>query len=272
MANRIQIRHGTNAPTNNQLLPYELGWGNGALYIGNPTSGQAPINIVENILNNITITINANATSYYWNLTGTNGNKSVTYSLAPYSSRQNSACFYSGTTAPNGTTRLNYNGYLYATKLYSNGTEVLTSHQSLAGYLPVTGGIITGNLTVSGTTTISGYLPLTGGNITGNTWVSGVGLNLGAKDTTNQLSISVIVDSGHQEHGLYSNGYASTSTTLTSDPGWIIYRDQNGKINIPQNKSGNILWSDLGRRIWVQNDATVPSSAVNGDIVLVKIV
>lgn len=56
----------------------------------------------------------------YWSgsVSGTTG----TY--APFTSRQNSACFYTGTTDPNGATRLNYNGYLYATKLYSNGTEV----------------------------------------------------------------------------------------------------------------------------------------------------
>lgn len=46
---------------------------------------------------------------------------------APYSSRQNSLCLYTGTTAPNGTTRLNLNGYLYATKLYSDGNEVQTT-------------------------------------------------------------------------------------------------------------------------------------------------
>jgi len=69
-------------------------------------------------------TITANATDGYWNLTGTNGTNAVTYALAPYSSKQSGANFYTGTTVPDGTTRLNYNGYLYATKLYSGGTEV----------------------------------------------------------------------------------------------------------------------------------------------------
>jgi hypothetical protein len=73
-------------------------------------------------------TITANATDGYWDLTGTNGTNAVTYALAPYSSRPSGAGFYTGTTAPNGTTRLNYNGYLYATKLYSGGSAVLTSH------------------------------------------------------------------------------------------------------------------------------------------------
>lgn len=50
MANRIQIRHGTNAPQNGELLPYELGWGNGALYIGGINT-ILPINITGNAAN-----------------------------------------------------------------------------------------------------------------------------------------------------------------------------------------------------------------------------
>jgi len=72
-------------------------------------------------------TITANATDGYWDLTGTNGTNAVTYALTPYSSKQSGANFYTGTANPDGTTRLNYNGYLYATKLYSNGTEVSVS-------------------------------------------------------------------------------------------------------------------------------------------------
>jgi len=73
-------------------------------------------------------TITANATDGYWNLSGTNGTNAVTYSLSPYSSKQSGASFYTGATNPDGSARLNYNGYLYSTKLYSGGAEVLTSH------------------------------------------------------------------------------------------------------------------------------------------------
>lgn len=51
MANRLQIRHGTNAPENGDLLPNELGWGNNALYIGGLNNNQnvvLPINITGN--------------------------------------------------------------------------------------------------------------------------------------------------------------------------------------------------------------------------------
>ena len=65
-------------------------------------------------------------------LDGSNSGTEITY--APYTARADKLMFYTGTTAPNGTTRLNLNGYLYATKLYSGGAEVLTAHQSLSNY------------------------------------------------------------------------------------------------------------------------------------------
>ena len=43
---------------------------------------------------------------------------------APYTSRPDGAGLYSGNTDPNGTTRLNYNGYFYATKVFSGGVEL----------------------------------------------------------------------------------------------------------------------------------------------------
>ena len=65
-------------------------------------------------------------------LDGSNSGTAITY--APYTSKQSGLSLYTGTTAPDGTTRLNLNGYLYATKLYSGGAEVLTAHQSLSNY------------------------------------------------------------------------------------------------------------------------------------------
>lgn len=46
MANRITIRRGTNTPTANDLLPYELGWStqDGKLYINN-NGTIIPLNI-----------------------------------------------------------------------------------------------------------------------------------------------------------------------------------------------------------------------------------
>jgi len=90
------------------------------------SSGNAYVNVPWS--NTTSFTITANATDGLWDLTGTNGTNAVTYALAPYNAKQTNASFYTGTTNPSLTTRLNYDGYLYATKLYSGGAEVLTSH------------------------------------------------------------------------------------------------------------------------------------------------
>lgn len=57
-------------------------------------------------------------------LDGTGGANSVKY--APYGSKA-AGKLYTGTTNPTSTNRLNYDGYFYGTKLYSGGSEVLTS-------------------------------------------------------------------------------------------------------------------------------------------------
>lgn len=62
-------------------------------------------------------------------LDGSNSGTQITY--APYSTQQTKLSFDTSTTNPTRTDRLNLNGYLYATKLYSGGNEVLTSHQSV---------------------------------------------------------------------------------------------------------------------------------------------
>jgi len=58
-------------------------------------------------------------------LDGSNSGTAITY--APYSAQQTKLSFDTSTTAPSRTDRLNLNGYLYATKLYSGGTEVSVS-------------------------------------------------------------------------------------------------------------------------------------------------
>ena len=73
-------------------------------------------------------------------LDGSNSGTTITY--APYASGTatstwvgtdaNAGKLYLGTVNPSKTTRLNYNGYFYGTKLYSGGSEVLTSVPNLA--------------------------------------------------------------------------------------------------------------------------------------------
>ena len=69
-------------------------------------------------------------------LDGSNSGTRITYK--PYTSQQSKLSFDTSTTNPTRTDRLNLNGYLYATKLYSGGKEVLTSHQNINGKLDKT--------------------------------------------------------------------------------------------------------------------------------------
>lgn len=57
-------------------------------------------------------------------LDGSNSGTQITY--APYSSQQSKLSFDTSSTNPTRTDRLNINGYLYGTKLYSGGKEVIT--------------------------------------------------------------------------------------------------------------------------------------------------
>ena len=69
-------------------------------------------------------------------LDGSNSGTQITYK--PYTSQQSKLSFDTSTKNPTRTDRLNLNGHLHATKLYSGGKEVLTSHQDISGKLDKT--------------------------------------------------------------------------------------------------------------------------------------
>ncbi len=209
------------------------------------------------------ITITANATDGYWDLTGTNGTNAVTYSLAPYSSRQSNACFYTGTTAPNGTTRLNYNGYLYATKLYSGETEVLTTTGNAASATYATNVRITDTTPTTGT---AYYLTFTDGkgantnfllraNAFIKCWIdaNGTGGRLVVGDNTHLGALQLKNGTGYQIN-------INPPSTLTA----------NRTITLPGRNDCTLVSSDIERRIFVTSTNAVPSGAVAGDIVLVQ--
>ena len=157
---------------------------------------------------NDNFTITANATDGLWDLTGTNGTNSVTYALAPYSSKQTTASFYTGTTAPSLSTRLNYDGYLYAKKLYSDGAETITKN----------GGIINNSLTLqkSSTSPDSPELIFNGqaGNSDAYKWSiqkNSSGDLIFSKISSNNISTITTVFS--------ANGYLLPNTTDTYDLG-----------------------------------------------------
>lgn len=61
---------------------------------------------------------------------GSNTGTEVSYE--PYTTQQTKLSFDISTDNPTLSDRLNLNGYLYATKLYSNGNEVLTAHPTIS--------------------------------------------------------------------------------------------------------------------------------------------
>ena len=79
-------------------------------------------------------------------LDGTGGTNIVKY--APYTTA-GAGHLYTGTSNPTNTDRLNYDGYLYATKLYSGGAEVLTAHQTISGTAPINASTSGGTVTIT---------------------------------------------------------------------------------------------------------------------------
>ena len=84
-------------------------------------SGYLSVNVPWNNTNTATAADNI--------LDGSNSGTQITY--APYTSQQSKLSFDSSSTEPTGSDRLNLNGHLHATKLYSGGKEVLTSYQPI---------------------------------------------------------------------------------------------------------------------------------------------
>ena len=96
---------------------------------------------------------------------GSNTGTQVSYE--PYSTQQARLSFDTSGTNPTRTDRLNLNGYLYATKLYSGGSEVLTAESdtlaSVTGRGATTATAISLTNATASTTTGTGALIVTGG-------------------------------------------------------------------------------------------------------------
>ena len=107
---------GTTSPTNTNRLNYD-----GYVYATKVFSGGAEVYTTSNLP--------AYPTSF--NLTDDILDGSAN-KYTPYTTQQNKLSFDKSSTAPSRTDRLNLNGYLYATKLFSGGVEVLTTHPTVS--------------------------------------------------------------------------------------------------------------------------------------------
>lgn len=112
--NSSAVTVNSESTTSNRYYPIELN-SDGKAIVNVPWANDNTASATDNILD------------------GSNSGTAITY--APYSSQQSKLSFDTSTTNPTRTDRLNINGYLYGTKLYSGGKEVLTSHQDISGKL-----------------------------------------------------------------------------------------------------------------------------------------
>lgn len=88
------------------------------------------------------------------------------------------------------------------------------------------------------------FVKTSGDTMTGNLIISKSVPQILVRDTANNnLTASLIVGSEHQNHGLYSNGYAPTSSTFTSSAKWIIYRAADGEAHSDLKIYGAV-WND----------------------------
>ena len=163
------------------------------------SNNQMYVNVPWTDNNTTSFTITANATDGLWDLTGTNGTNAVTYAVGAYSAKDSTnARFYTGTTNPSLTTRLNYDGYFYATKLYSGGNEVLTSHVRDPGYGQITIGAavttatsITANTNTTTATTYNEKITIK----PGNKWIQLAAAN-SATSGSDTITIAHIAQTG----------------------------------------------------------------------------
>lgn len=80
------------------------------------------------------------------------------------------------------------------------------------------------------------YVKKTGDTMTGNLTISpSAEGRIRVYDGTHGGSILFGFSTNHQTHGLYSYGYAPTSSTWTSDAKWILYRDSSGNVTLAGN-------------------------------------
>lgn len=89
----------------------------------------------------------------------------------------------------------------------------------------------TGKITAVKSNISDVYVYNTGDTMTGNLQIQTLGPSeVRVVDTNNNLGVALHVGSGHQNHGVYSYGYAPTTTTYTESGKWLVYRNSAGNV------------------------------------------
>lgn len=243
MANRLQLRHGSTAPTTSNLLSYELGWDgtHHALYINNngtikKVGGEGlflPL-IGGTLSGDLSVTKTGTVKI-------TANNTSQTHSISLYVNSNSNAGLYDDT---------NSKWIVYCN---SSGNVTLNGNANSATKATQDG---------NGDTISSTYLKLTGGTLSGDLTITKAGeVNIYANNTAQGHNISLCAGTSGKG-GIYDN----------TNSKWIVYAESNGAVVLNGGANQIITKGTVGtRNVYVTTTNAVPSGAVTGDIVLVKI-
>lgn len=244
MANRLQLRHGSTAPTTSNLLSYELGWDgtHHILYINNngiikKVGGEGSFLPLTGgtLSGNVTISRAAQAEII---LNNTNKSHSISLSV-------NNTTGYGGIYDNTNSKWIVYS--------QTDGTVILNGNANSATKATQDG---------NGDTISSTYLKLSGGTMSGNLTITKAGeVNIYANNTTQGHNISLCAG-GSGKGGIYDN----------TNSKWIVYAESGGTVVLNGGANQIITKGTVGTRsVYVTTSASVPSGAVAGDIVLVKV-
>lgn len=230
---RFQIRHGNGNPASN-LKQYELGYDytNKKFYIGTGTSTSPSSEEIK-----------------YLHLTG--GTLTSSVHIRPTTTTDYKV--FSVSRQMNFTDDTNY--YVNAMSITRDtdnklvrGALILYRKSSLEGIINdsniisslkigldtegVSNAWVSGKLLLNSSNYSNYALPKSGGILTGNLTVEKAEEN-GAiyLEGSTGLTVSLLIGSGYENHGVYSSGYYnSTSKEYTSSGKWLVYRDKEGKV------------------------------------------
>lgn len=110
------------------------------------------------------------------------------------------------------------------------------------------------------------FVKRSGDTMTGNLTVNSAVSQIIAKASTSNIAVSLSTSSDNKSHGVWTYGYSSNGTSLTSDGKWMICREGNGDIIINKNTTGNSTGnvSILGANLTVSGATALNNSLTVG--------
>lgn len=175
-----------------------------------------------------TNTTPASATAYYllYSSTSTSGNTDARFNADLYYYDTGTTSYLNvGSASNSGAITLHNANGKYVNIVTSAFAEnrTLTIPNISATIFTTAGGIVSDNITISKTLGNEGKFI---SEVTGYT-------------DSKKLDVSMFVGSGKKNHGIYSSGYSTDGTTVTTDGKWMIYRNGSGTVIVNGNCTGN---------------------------------